>query len=265
MWHRLSRATSWTWPPPPGATRPLPSACRRAPPSPSSGHPGRLAASLSREYVVPDDIKAMVVPVLEHRLGPDRRRPAGWQQAGRHPGRGARTRSRSRAGRAGTAEGGGRAGAVLTRRGWSMAFAVVALIVAGRLFGLPELYALAVAAAAAVGGALLYVRYYPWEIEAVRDVRPPQVAAHGSSRVELSVRNVGTRRSPVLSARDPFDNGRRWARFNIAPLEVGELVRAAYRLPTGSVASSPSGRSRWGSPILLPWPSASYPRRPPPP
>jgi MoxR-like ATPase len=27
-----------------------------------------LAASLSREYVVPDDIKAMVVPVLEHRL-----------------------------------------------------------------------------------------------------------------------------------------------------------------------------------------------------
>jgi MoxR-like ATPase len=27
-----------------------------------------LAASLSRDYVVPDDIKAMVVPVLEHRL-----------------------------------------------------------------------------------------------------------------------------------------------------------------------------------------------------
>lgn len=130
---------------------------------------------------------------------------------------------------------------MLTRRGWSMAFAVVALIVAGRLFGLPELYALAVAAAVAVCGALLYVRYYPWQIDAVRDVRPPQVAAHGSSRVELSVRNTGTRRSPVLAARDPFDNGRRWARFHIAPLEVGELVRAAYRLPTAERGIFPLG------------------------
>jgi uncharacterized protein (DUF58 family) len=122
-----------------------------------------------------------------------------------------------------------------------MAVAVVALLIAGRLFGLPELYALAVAAAAAAGGALLYVRYYPWEVESLRDVRPPQVAAGGSSRVELSVRNTHARRSPVLSARDPFDNGRRWARFHIAPLEPGELVRAAYRLPTAERGIFPLG------------------------
>ena len=122
-----------------------------------------------------------------------------------------------------------------------MAVAVVALLIAGRLFGLPELYALAVAAAAAAGGALLYVRYYPWAVESLRDVRPPQVAAGGSSRVELSVRNTHARRSPVLSARDPFDNGRRWARFHIAPLEPGELVRAAYRLPTAERGIFPLG------------------------
>jgi MoxR-like ATPase len=28
-----------------------------------------LAASVGREYVIPDDIKALVGPVLEHRLG----------------------------------------------------------------------------------------------------------------------------------------------------------------------------------------------------
>jgi uncharacterized protein (DUF58 family) len=36
----------------------------------------------------------------------------------------------------------------------------------------------------------------------------------------------------VLSARDPFDGGRRWARFLLAPLSPGEVARAAYRLPT---------------------------------
>ena len=122
-----------------------------------------------------------------------------------------------------------------------MTIAVVALIVSGRLFGLPELYALAVAAAASVAGALLYVRYFPWKVEALREVRPPQVECRGSSRVELSLRNTDTRRSPVLSARDPFDKGRRWARFQVAPLEVGEVIRAAYRLPTGERGIFPLG------------------------
>jgi uncharacterized protein (DUF58 family) len=78
-------------------------------------------------------------------------------------------------------------------------------------------------------------------VEALREVRPPQVYADGGSRVELSVRNVAGSRSPVLSARDPFDNGRRWARFHVAPLQPGELVRAAYRLPTGERGIFPLG------------------------
>jgi uncharacterized protein (DUF58 family) len=119
--------------------------------------------------------------------------------------------------------------------------AAVILLVFGRLLGVPELYAMAVVAAATVLGAVAYVRWYPWQMEAQREVRPPQVSANGSSRVELSVRNTDTRRSPVLAARDPFDGGRRWARFHIAPLEPGELVRAAYRLPTGERGIFPLG------------------------
>jgi uncharacterized protein (DUF58 family) len=130
---------------------------------------------------------------------------------------------------------------VLTRRGVIAVGVAVLMIVLGRVLGIPELYAVAVLDVGVVGGALAYVRYFPWDVEALREVRPPQVYADGGSRVELSVRNVGGGRSPVLSARDPFDNGRRWARFHIAPLQPGELIRAAYRLPTGERGLFPLG------------------------
>jgi uncharacterized protein (DUF58 family) len=110
------------------------------------------------------------------------------------------------------------------------------MVVAGRLLGIPELVGVAL-----VGGAVVYVRGHPCGLDARRELRPPQVHAGGNSRVELSVRNVEGRRSPVLSARDPFDNGRRWARFFIAPLMPGETIRAAYRLPTGERGIFPLG------------------------
>lgn len=128
-----------------------------------------------------------------------------------------------------------------TRRGWAVCGAAVAFVAAGRLLGIPELYALAVVGLGLLAGAVVYVRFAPWDVEARREVRPPQVHAGGNGRVELSVRNNDSRRSPVLSARDPFDDGRRWARFHIAPLQPGETVRAAYRLPTAERGIFPLG------------------------
>jgi uncharacterized protein (DUF58 family) len=135
---------------------------------------------------------------------------------------------------------------LLTRRGWALCFSSGGFAIAGRLLGVPELYAVAVAALASVVAAIGYVRFWPWQIDAQREVRPPQVHADGSSRVELSVRNLDRRRSPVLAARDPFDEGRRWARFRIAPLEPGELGRAAYRLPTSQRGIFPLGPLKIG-------------------
>jgi uncharacterized protein (DUF58 family) len=135
---------------------------------------------------------------------------------------------------------------VLTRRGWCVCLASIALAVMGRLFGIGELYAIAVAGVALVGAALLYTRCWPWQVVAEREVRPPQVHADGNSRVELSVRNMDNRPTPVLFARDPFDGGRRWARFYIAPLEPGEVGRAAYRLPTEKRGIFPLGPLQLG-------------------
>ncbi len=129
----------------------------------------------------------------------------------------------------------------LTRRGWAVVGTSVVFVIAGRLLGIPELFALAVVGLGLIAGAVVYVRYARWDLEATREVRPPQVHAGGNGRVELSVRNVSGRRSPVLSARDPFDDGRRWARFHIAPLQPGEKVRAAYRLPTAERGIFPLG------------------------
>jgi uncharacterized protein (DUF58 family) len=121
---------------------------------------------------------------------------------------------------------------VITPRGWMVGGGAIVFALAGRLLGITELFALAAAALVLVGASLAYVRTTRFSLEAVRDVKPPRVHAGSSSRVELSVRNTSTRRSPVLSARDPFDRGRRWARFLLAPLAPGEVARAAYRLPT---------------------------------
>ena len=106
------------------------------------------------------------------------------------------------------------------------------LLVAGRLLAITELYALATGAVALVIAALFYVRLTRYRLEAARELHPPRVHAGAPSRVELLVRNTGTKRTPVLGVRDPFDGGRRWARFLLSPLTPGELARAAYRLPT---------------------------------
>ena len=49
--------------------------------------------------------------------------------------------------------------------------------IAGRILGIPELYAVAVAALALAGGAIAYVRFWPWQVDAEREVHPPQVHA----------------------------------------------------------------------------------------
>jgi len=120
----------------------------------------------------------------------------------------------------------------LTRRGWALLGVAVLLAIAAFLFGIKELYPLAVGALVLVGACRAWVGSRGWDVRIVRHVRPARVPAGGAARVELAVANHGERPSPILAARDPFDGGRRWARFLIAPLEPAEVRWAAYTLPT---------------------------------
>jgi uncharacterized protein (DUF58 family) len=121
---------------------------------------------------------------------------------------------------------------VLSRRGWLLLALAAGLAIAGRLLGIEELFLLGAAALALVCVAIIYARRVHPSVTATRTLHPSRVYAGSDSRVELSVRNLGLRRTPVLSVRDPFDRGRRQARFLLAPLHPGESARAAYRLPT---------------------------------
>ncbi|MBV8304510.1 MAG: DUF58 domain-containing protein [Acidimicrobiia bacterium] len=121
---------------------------------------------------------------------------------------------------------------MITARGWTLLVGAAGLWVAGRMLGAVDLYVLGTGAAAVVGLATLLARLPGPRLEVRRELHPPRVYAGTESRVELIVRNAGSRRTPVFGLRDPFDGGRRQARFLVSPLAPGETARAAYRLPT---------------------------------
>ena len=121
---------------------------------------------------------------------------------------------------------------MLTSRGWTVAVAAVVLAFTGRILGIYELFLLAAGTGALVVGALLIVRSQRVRLHALRQLHPPRVHCGSDSRVELVLANEGRRTTPVLTVRDPFDRGRRQARFLLAGLRPGESGRAAYRLPT---------------------------------
>src|SRR2546421_6117363 len=121
---------------------------------------------------------------------------------------------------------------MLTRRGWMVAIGSVVCTITGRMLGIAELFGVGVAMIALVAASAAYVRLVRYSVNAVRQLHPARVHSGVSSRVDLTVRNAGRPTSPVLAARDPFDGGRRWARFSLPPPAPGESARAAYRLPT---------------------------------
>ena len=122
---------------------------------------------------------------------------------------------------------------MLTNRGWSLVGAAAALLVGARVLGVVELAMLAAAAFLAVLAALLRVRRQAVPLSAARVLRPSRAEAGSAARADLSVANLGSRSSGILSATDAFDGGRRVARFLVPPMAPGETAEAAYRLPTG--------------------------------
>jgi uncharacterized protein (DUF58 family) len=120
---------------------------------------------------------------------------------------------------------------VLTVQGWVVALVAVALVAAGRLFGIVELYLLGAAAAGLVIGGAVTVWRTRLRLDIERSLHPPRVHAGSPSRVQLTITNRARRRSPLLTLQEPVGTGRS-ASVVVAPLRPGESVEATYRLPT---------------------------------
>jgi uncharacterized protein (DUF58 family) len=121
----------------------------------------------------------------------------------------------------------------LTRRGWSLTGAACGLVIGSFLLGTIEMLIVGLAAMALVVGAAAWLRFRaPLDLAVSRRVHPDRLHVGSEGRIDLLVENLDARATPVLSATDWFDEGRRAARFLVPPLTPGGVGRAAYRIPT---------------------------------
>jgi uncharacterized protein (DUF58 family) len=120
---------------------------------------------------------------------------------------------------------------MITRTGWLVAIGSIACLIVARLLGSLELFLLGVIGLFVMVLALALVWTRRVRLEVSRRIIPARVHAGTQSRVDLSIVNRGTRRTPVLRLRDAVA-GTRGANLLVGPLDPGAGARASYRLPT---------------------------------
>ncbi len=120
----------------------------------------------------------------------------------------------------------------LTKRALGLFIAGTVLASIGRVLALQEMFTLAVACWVSIVLGLLIVHLAPARLAAERRTVPPRTHAGQPCRVDLRLANTGERTSPIVTVRDPFDGGRRHARFRVAPMPCGGANTAGYRIPT---------------------------------
>ncbi len=118
----------------------------------------------------------------------------------------------------------------MTRHGWAGAVAAVLAVAVGRVFGVVELYVIGAGLGVAVLAGWLTVRLRGPVLTVDRWVHPPILTVGGTGRVDLTITNPRRRRSPRITAVEPV-GPRDTARIALAPLDGGEVVNAAYRVP----------------------------------
>ena len=120
---------------------------------------------------------------------------------------------------------------MLTRHGWTALVAAGACFAVGRVFGLIELYVLAVGIVIAVLVALISVQRRLPPLNVRRIVSPSFVSVGEPARVDIQIANLGRQASPYLQLWEPVgSNG--GAPMQLAKLGPGQAASAAYRVPT---------------------------------
>jgi uncharacterized protein (DUF58 family) len=120
---------------------------------------------------------------------------------------------------------------VLTRSGWLVIAGAAGALASGRLFGLVELYLIAVGLVALLALAMARVHATRLELAVGRQLSPRRVHAGSPARVELSVVNHAIRPTPVLRLHDPV-SGTQGATVLLSPISPEVAMRTAYRMPT---------------------------------
>jgi uncharacterized protein (DUF58 family) len=123
---------------------------------------------------------------------------------------------------------------VLTERGTGLILAAVALWIAARSFGVPELQMAAVAALVLVTLAVGYVTLNSANVAIDRVVRPGRLFFDAEAVVELRVTNIGRLPTGTLELRDQAALVLTDApRLRVPPLRAGRHTNVSYRIRGG--------------------------------
>lgn len=134
-----------------------------------------------------------------------------------------------------------------TRRGLALLAASPALWLAGRLFGVGELYVAAVATAALVLLCTVAVRGTSGTVTVERDLSGDRLHAGQSGRVTLRLRNAGRLPTALLFVTEDCDPAlRARARFVVPPLGPGRSVELGYDIRAGARGRRRVGPARMG-------------------
>jgi uncharacterized protein (DUF58 family) len=117
----------------------------------------------------------------------------------------------------------------VTARGYGVLAAGAALLVAGFVFGYPELAALGSACVVALVSALIFVSWRP-QLSVVRTVDPDRVMRGESSRVTLHISNASRFFGASVVARDRC--GGRLVPVPLVRLRPGRVTTVSYLVPT---------------------------------
>jgi uncharacterized protein (DUF58 family) len=116
-----------------------------------------------------------------------------------------------------------------TQAGWITLLSAAAAAGAGRIFGLVELFVVAVALAASVALALFTVRIRRPNVIAERSLHPPVLTVGDSGRVDLAITNRGRTRSPRALLDEPVGSEAS-VRLTLAPLRARDQAITTYRI-----------------------------------
>lgn len=118
-----------------------------------------------------------------------------------------------------------------TRTGIATAVCAAICLIAGRVFGIFELYVIAAAMFALVFLASIWVLLNWRSLRVERSVSPPRLHAGGQSTVTLNLSNDRMIPTPVAKITDEVDGAVR-ADANVPPIRRKSSTRASYRVPT---------------------------------
>ena len=117
-----------------------------------------------------------------------------------------------------------------TRQGWTIAVSAIVAIVVGRVFGIVELFVIGAALAVSVVLAVLVVQLFRPRLRVDRWIHPSMLTVGDVGRVDLTIENQSSVRSPRASLVEPVGSASS-ARLTIAALGADQHVDAGYRVP----------------------------------